>query len=102
MFSKQEKANFSRYWKGVFKYIFFVLFGFTALRVALLFLYDDAENVTLFSILTGILIIGVGSVLVSVLIALMAIFKERQQELQEKANSSVEGPKKEELNKKVE
>nr|WP_175086992.1 hypothetical protein [Pseudoalteromonas sp. 1701] len=77
MFSKQEKANFSRYWKGVFKYIFFVLFGFTALRVALLFLYDDAENVTLFSILTGILIIGVGSVLVSVLIALMAIFKER-------------------------
>ena len=73
-----EKQKFKKYAKVVFKYIFIIFFFFTTVRVALLFAHDDADSVTVYSLMLGYSIVIFGSLFMAVLGAYIAVIKERE------------------------
>jgi hypothetical protein len=79
MIKKDSLNKFKRYTNVAFKYVFIVFFFFTTLRVFLLFANDDAESVTLFSILLGYSIVFFGSLFMAMLGAAIAVYKEDYQ-----------------------
>ena len=64
---------FKKVWVITFKYIYLVMLGVLAFRTALLFINDDAENVTIQSVALGLTIATVGVAFVAALIAMSAI-----------------------------
>ena len=64
---------FKKIWVIAFKYIYLAMLCVLAFRTALLFIYDDAENVTIQSIALGLTIATVGVAFVAAVIAKFAI-----------------------------
>ncbi|MBA6339327.1 hypothetical protein H4J57_19265 [Colwellia sp. BRX8-7] len=64
---------FKKVWVIVFKYIYLVMLCVLAFRTTLLFINDNAEDVTIQSVALGLTIATVGVAFVAVLIAISAI-----------------------------
>jgi Ca2+/Na+ antiporter len=79
LYSESEKNKFKLYTKGVFKPLFIVFFIILTVRIILLFSMDRAESVTLSSIALGYIIITIGSLFLAVIVAVMGIYKEREE-----------------------
>jgi len=68
-----DKEVFKKVWVIAFKYIYLVMLCVLAFRTTLLFINDDAEDVTIQSVALGLTIATVGVAFVAVLIAISAI-----------------------------
>ena len=79
MYSESEKNKFKLYTKGVFKPLFIVFFIIVTVRIILLFSMDRTESVTFSSIALGYSIITIGSLFLAVIVAVMGIYKEREE-----------------------
>jgi hypothetical protein len=76
--TNEEKEKFNKYWKVGFKYLFLTFFIIVTARVAFVIAAESQESMTIGSILLAYSIITLGSLGLSLLVAFMAIQKERE------------------------
>lgn len=75
--TSEEKTKFNKYWKVVFKYLFLIYFVVITARLILILVTDNAESMTLYSIVLGYSIGLLGSFALSILIAYRGVNSER-------------------------
>jgi predicted permease len=79
LFSNSEKNKFKLYTKAVFKPLFIIFCAGVFFRLFQLVTNDDADEVSFYSITLGFAICFFGALFLAVIVAVMGIYKEREE-----------------------